>query len=187
MASAIAASFLVLLLAFPTVFGADHEVGDTSGWALGVNYNTWASGKTFTVGDTLVFKYDSTHQVDEVDESGYNSCSSSNSIKNYQDGNSKIELTSPGKRYFSCPISGHCAGGMKLQINVAAASGTPPTTPSGTPPTTPSNPSPSPPSESGSTNTTSPPKPSGAVTVSSGIGLLVGSFFVSAIMFGFMG
>ncbi|KHN00195.1 Blue copper protein [Glycine soja] len=172
MASAIAASFLVLLLAFPTVFGADHEVGDTSGWALGVNYNTWASGKTFTVGDTLVFKYDSTHQVDEVDE---------------KDGNTKIELTSTGKRYFLCPISGHCAGGMKLQINVAAASGTPPTTPSGTPPTTPSNPSPSPPSESGSTNTTSPPKPSGAVTVSSGIGLLVGSFFVSAIMFGFMG
>ncbi|KAG5009620.1 hypothetical protein AAZX31_07G109000 [Glycine max] len=185
MARAIAVSFLVLLLAFPTVFGADHEVGDTGGWALGVNYNTWASGKTFRIGDNLVFKYDSTHQVDEVDESGYNSCSSSNIIKNYKDGNTKIELTSTGKRYFLCPISGHCAGGMKLQINVVA--GTPPTTPSGTPPTTPSNPSPSPPSDSGSTNTTSPPKPSGAVTVSSGIGLLVGSFFASAIMFGFMG
>ena len=36
MARAIAVSFLVLLLAFPTVFGADHEVGDTGGWALGV-------------------------------------------------------------------------------------------------------------------------------------------------------
>jgi len=53
MARAIAVSFLVLLLAFPTVFGADHEVGDTGGWALGVNYNTWASGKTFRIGDNL--------------------------------------------------------------------------------------------------------------------------------------
>ncbi|KHN19106.1 Uclacyanin-2 [Glycine soja] len=173
MARAIAVSFLVLLLAFPTVFGADHEVGDTGGWALGVNYNTWASGKTFRIGDNL-----------ELTCFG-KVWGSSNIIKNYKDGNTKIELTSTGKRYFLCPISGHCAGGMKLQINVVA--GTPPTTPSGTPPTTPSNPSPSPPSDSGSTNTTSPPKPSGAVTVSSGIGLLVGSFFASAIMFGFMG
>ncbi|XP_020202781.1 uclacyanin-3 [Cajanus cajan] len=183
MAKAIAASFLVLLLAFPTVFGTDHDVGESAGWALGTNYATWASGKTFRVGDNLVFKYDSTHEVDEVDESSYNSCSSSNSIKNYKGGNTKIELSSTGKRYFLCPTAGHCAGGMKLEINVvAAASGTPPTTPSGTPPSK----SPSPPSESGSpaTNSTSPPSPksSGAVSVSSGIALLVGSAIVFAFM-----
>ncbi|TKY68914.1 Uclacyanin-3 protein [Spatholobus suberectus] len=187
MAKTIVASFLVLLLAFPTVFGTDFDVGDSSGWALGTDYSTWASGKTFKVGDNLVFKYDSTHQVDEVNESGYSSCSSSNAIKNYQDGNTKIALSSAGKRYFLCPTAGHCAGGMKLSINVVAASGTPPTSPSGTPPTTPSTPSP-PSSGSPATNTTAPaPKSSGAVGVSSGISLLVGSFFASAIMFGFMG
>ncbi|KAK7295892.1 hypothetical protein VNO77_51157 [Canavalia gladiata] len=185
---AMVASFLVLLLAFPTVFGTDHNVGGSGGWKLGGDYTTWASGQTFNVGDNLVFKYDSTHAVDEVSENDYNSCSSSNAIKNYQGGNTKIPLSSTGKRYFLCPTAGHCDGGMKLAINVVGAASSPP---SGTPPsgTTPSTPSP--PSESGTpaTNTTTSPspKPNGAVTVSTAFNLLVGSFFVSSIMFGFMG
>ncbi|XP_027906683.1 uclacyanin-3-like [Vigna unguiculata] len=179
MAKAIAASFLLLMLAFPTVFAVDYDVGDTSGWASGVDYTNWVSGKTFKVGDNLVFKYDSSHEVDEVNENGYSSCSSSNLIKNHNDGNSKIALSSTGNRYFICPRPGHCAGGMKLQINVVAANSTTPSTPS-----TPS----SPPSESGSpstTNTTSPPsKPNGAVAVSGSIGLLAAA---SAVVLGFMG
>ncbi|XP_027336795.1 uclacyanin-3-like [Abrus precatorius] len=188
MARTILASFLVLMLAFPTAFGTDFTVGDSGGWTLGTDYSTWAAGKSFKVGDNLVFNYDSNHALDEVNANGYNGCSSSNSIKSYQDGNTKIALSSPGKRYFLCPKPGHCSGGMKLEVNVVAASSTPPTTPSGSPPTTPSTASP--PSESGTpaTSTTPPsPKPNGANTVSSAISLLVGSFFVSAIMFGFMG
>ncbi|CAJ1948052.1 unnamed protein product [Sphenostylis stenocarpa] len=188
MTKPVAASFLVLMLAFPTVFGVDYDVGDSSGWITQFNYDNWASGKTFRVGDNLVFKYDSSHEVDEVDESSYNSCSSSNTIKNYNDGNSKVALTATGKRFFLCPRTGHCAGGMKLQINVVAASTTTPS--SGTTPpttTTPSTPS-SPPSGSGSpptSNTTSPsPKPNGAVGASSGIGLLVAA---SALVLAFMG
>ncbi|XP_014516045.1 uclacyanin-3 [Vigna radiata var. radiata] len=180
MAKAIAASFLVLMLGFPTVFGVDYDVGDSNGWTSGVDYTTWVSGKTFNVGDNLVFKYDSSHEVDEVNESGYSSCSSSNLIKNHNDGNSKIALSATGNRYFICPRAGHCAGGMKLQINVVAANST-------TPPTTPSTPS-SPPSESGTpstTNSTSPPsKPNGAVGVSGSIGLLAAA---SAVVLGFMG
>lgn len=59
MAKAIAASFLLLMLAFPTVFAVDYDVGDTSGWASGVDYTNWVSGKTFKVGDNLgkQFKY----------------------------------------------------------------------------------------------------------------------------------
>lgn len=53
MALAFAAPFLILLLASPSVFATDYTVGDSSGWTLGVNYNNWASGKTFKVGDTL--------------------------------------------------------------------------------------------------------------------------------------
>ncbi|KAL2319876.1 hypothetical protein Fmac_028845 [Flemingia macrophylla] len=184
MAKAIAASFLVLLLAFPTVFATEFQVGDTSGWSLGTNYATWVSGKTFRVGDDLVFKYDSTHGVDEVDETSYSSCSSSNPIKSYTDGNTKISLSSTGKKYFLCPTAGHCTGGMKLEINVVAAASGTPSTPS-TPPTTTPSTTPSPPSESGSpaTNSTSPSStPSGAVGASSGIGLLLGS----ALVFGFM-
>ncbi|XP_061374299.1 uclacyanin-3-like [Gastrolobium bilobum] len=190
----LAASFLVMLLASPTVFATDFTVGDTGGWKLGTDYSTWPSGKTFKVGDNLVFNYDSTHGVDIVNSNDYTACSSSNAIKSYQGGSTKIALTTPGNMYFLCPTPGHCAGGMKLSIKVVAASGTsptspsgtPPTSPSGTPPTTPSNPSPSSGSGTPATNTTA-PSPSGAVTVSSGISYLMGSFFVSAIIFGFMG
>jgi hypothetical protein len=196
MNTSIVASFLVLLLAFPSVFATDFTVGDAKGWDLGVDYTTWPSGKTFKVGDNLVFKYGSTHQVDEVSESDYKSCSSSSPIKNYNDGDSKVALTKAGKQYFICPTAGHCAGGMKLEINVVAASTTP--TPSGTPPPTktPSGtPSKTPPTTdtpstpSSGTNTTSPPPPkdSGAISVSNGISLLVGSFFVSTMVLSFMG
>lgn len=129
--------------------------------------------------------------MNEVDESDYKSCSSSNTIKNYADGNSKVALTKAGKIYFICPIPGHCTstGGMKLEVNVVAASTTP--TPSGTPPptkspsTTPST-TPSAPSETNSTSP-SPPKDNGAVSISNGVSLLMGSFFVSAMILGLMG
>lgn len=135
-----------------------------------------------------MFKYGSLHQVDEVSESDYKSCSSSNRIKNYQDGNSKVALTKTGNIYFICPTPGHCSNGMKLEINVvAASSGTPPTTPSGSPPsTTPSGSPPTTPSGSTTPSTTTPspppppPKDSGAVnSVSSGISLLIGSIFLA--------
>lgn len=43
---------LILLTAVPS-FGKDYTVGDSSGWALSVDYGTWASDKTFNVGDSL--------------------------------------------------------------------------------------------------------------------------------------
>ncbi|KAJ1439541.1 Phytocyanin domain [Sesbania bispinosa] len=194
MATKMVASFLVLHLAFPTVFGTDYNVGDDNGWSQGVDYSTWTSGKTFKLGDNLVFKYGSLHSVDEVNENDYKSCSSSNSIKSYSDGNSKVPLTTAGKMYFICPTPGHCGGGMKLEINVVAASttpsgtppttpsGSPPTTPSGSPPTTPSGSPPTTPSSPSESGTPPPPKPSGAVTVSSGITLLMGSIILGFIM-----
>ncbi|XP_045788189.1 uclacyanin-3-like [Trifolium pratense] len=194
MNTSIVGSFLVLLLAFPSVFATDFTVGDANGWTQGPDYTAWTSGKTFKVGDNLVFKYGSVHQVNEVDESGYTGCSASNTIKKYEDGDSKVPLTKAGKIYFICPTPGHCSGGMKLQVNVVAASttptpsGTPPPTktPSGTPSTTPSD---TPSTPSSGTNTTSPPPPkdSGAMSVSNGISLLIGSFFVSTMVLSFMG
>ncbi|XP_057719165.1 uncharacterized protein LOC130933552 [Arachis stenosperma] len=49
----VASSFLILLLASPTVFATDYTVGDASGWTLGVDYTKWVAGKQFKVGDTL--------------------------------------------------------------------------------------------------------------------------------------
>ncbi|MED6149281.1 hypothetical protein PIB30_060928 [Stylosanthes scabra] len=183
----VASSFLILLLASPSVFATDYAVGDSSGWSLGVDYTTWASGKTFKVGDTLTFNYDSsTHQLDEVSESDYKSCSSSNAINTHNDGNTKITLSKAGSYYFLCPTVGHCGGGMKLAVTVSGSSSGSPSTPS---PSTPSGGSPSTPSTPSSSTPATPsspaPKDSGAVGVSSGVTqlALVGSALVLGFMF----
>ncbi|KAL4355933.1 hypothetical protein HN51_027305 [Arachis hypogaea] len=115
----VASSFLILLLASPTVFATDYTVGDASGWTLEVNYTKWATGKEFKVGDTLTFKYSpSFHQLDEVCESDFNSCNSSKPIQNYKDGNTKIALSKAGRFFFFCPIGNHCSRAMKLAVTV---------------------------------------------------------------------
>ncbi|KAF3787621.1 Blue copper protein [Nymphaea thermarum] len=124
---------LAFLLAVP-ISATDYTVGDTSGWTLGVDYNNWVSGKTFQVGDRLVFTYGSTHTVDEVNQASYASCSSSSPISSATDGNTTITLNTAGTHYFICAISGHCQQNMKVQIPVTgSAAGSPsgsPSTPS---------------------------------------------------------
>ncbi|CAL9763559.1 unnamed protein product, partial [Musa acuminata subsp. burmannicoides] len=155
--------------------GANYDVGGPAGsWDLATNYTQWVSGKAFRVGDTLTFKYASSHDVLEVSSAAYSSCTTSNPISTSTGGNTVVTLNSTGSRYFVCGIPGHCAGGMKLQIDVASPTSTPPPSPSSTPrspPVAPSPRSPSalPPSSSTpgsvpppSAPTMSPPTPSGA-------------------------
>jgi hypothetical protein len=46
-------TLLILMLATPLAYGAQHTVGGTNGWTTGEDYTTWATGQTFVVGDTL--------------------------------------------------------------------------------------------------------------------------------------
>ncbi|XP_058221732.1 uclacyanin-3-like [Rhododendron vialii] len=117
MAMAMAALLLLVFLAVPAV----HSVQTNVPWNEGIDYTTWAAGKTFTVGDTLVFVYTTNHAVDIVDESHYTSCNSGNALHSYSGGQTTITLTTPGPMYFLCPTIGHCQAGMKLSITVAAA------------------------------------------------------------------
>ncbi|KAK0581984.1 hypothetical protein LWI29_020122 [Acer saccharum] len=148
-----AAALLILLLATPAaVFAVDHTVGDTSGWSQSVDYTTWVTGKTFAVGDVLVFTYGGTHKVDVVSKSDYDSCATSNPIQSFGGGNTRINLTATGPMYFTCPTAGHCSGGMKLAVTVTGTSTTPSGTPPGTPPSTTTSPPP-PPSGNGAGST----------------------------------
>ncbi|PSS31613.1 Blue copper protein [Actinidia chinensis var. chinensis] len=115
----------------------DYTVGESSGWAIGMDYSTWTSGKTFTVGDTLVFNYISGHSVDQVSASDYSTCTVGNAIKTDSSGATNFPLKTAGTYYFICGVPGHCGSGMKVAVTVAAAAGgATPTTPSGTPPST---------------------------------------------------
>ena len=91
-----------------------------------------------------MFKYTpQTHDVLEVNKAAYDSCTTSNAIANHTTGNDVIRLDATGTRYFICGITGHCAGGMKLQVDVVMPGSTsmpPAGAPGASPPPPPSTP-----------------------------------------------
>lgn len=118
-------SLLILVTLFDvTVGGTVHKVGDTKGWTMaGVNYEDWASSKTFQVGDSLVFAYNKDfHDVTEVTHNDFELCESSKPLKRYKTGSDSITLTKPGLLHFICGVPGHCNIGQKLLIHVLPAS-----------------------------------------------------------------
>ncbi|KAF8394558.1 hypothetical protein HHK36_020769 [Tetracentron sinense] len=127
-------------LATKEAFATQHVVGGSQGWDLSTDLSTWASGRTFKVGDQLVnffllavFKYTTgLHSVVEfAGESDYKNCNIGSVVDSKNGGNNAIKLSKPGTRYFACGSSGHCGGGMKLKIKTVAADGSSsPTTPS---------------------------------------------------------
>uniref|UniRef100_A0A803QJZ7 Phytocyanin domain-containing protein n=1 Tax=Cannabis sativa TaxID=3483 RepID=A0A803QJZ7_CANSA len=128
--------------------GETYTVGGSGGWEQTSDLQTWGSSQTFSVGDSLSFQYTPNHNVIEVPKADYDVCGTTNLIQIYNDGSTIIPLTSPGKRYFICGTSGHCSGGMKLEITTLAAA-----TPSSLPPSS-NTPTPKP---------SSPPSPPGPV------------------------
>ncbi|KAH7846849.1 hypothetical protein Vadar_018838 [Vaccinium darrowii] len=151
-------SFLVLYLAAPSL-ATVYTVGDSSGWTMGVDYTTWTSGKTFVVGDSLVFNYGSGHTVDEVSASDYNSCTVGHPISTDNSGSTNISLNTGGTHYYICGVLGHCASGMKLAVTVTTGTAAPAESP--------------PPSGTNATTTAAPPPvtyftaPPGPVSASS--------------------
>ncbi|KAH7282258.1 hypothetical protein KP509_35G022000 [Ceratopteris richardii] len=160
-------ALVVVSLCLRGAVATNFKVGDSTGWTFS-DYTTWASGKTFRVGDTLEFVYNSAHNVVEVTKSDYDSCSAGNATP-YTDGDTKIELKTTGSKYFICSVPGHCSEGMKLAVNVvAAAAATPTSSPTPSTPSnssTPSAPKSSPtPSTPSSPTTPSTPNPNNSTT-----------------------
>ncbi|GMH00184.1 hypothetical protein Nepgr_002023 [Nepenthes gracilis] len=115
--------WIVIFLYFAAPISAEvYTVGDSSGWAIGVDYRNWTNGKTFFVGDRLVFHYIMGHTVDKVSHSDYKTCTVGNAITSDSTGSTSIDLRTPGKHYFICGVIGHCGGGMKLAVNVRGSS-----------------------------------------------------------------
>eukprot|EP01018_Ginkgo_biloba_P011359 Gb_14088 [translate_table: standard] len=119
----------IAALLVQTSLSAQYTVGDNQGWDSSTDLNTWISGKKFSTGDTLVFKYTSFHSLVEVNKAGYDSCSTANSVRTHSDGNTVITLSSAGKRYFICGTPGHCSGGMKVEVDTQLAVSAPKTSP----------------------------------------------------------
>jgi hypothetical protein len=71
-----------------------------------------------------VFSFVGAHTVTEVNKNDYDNCAvASNSISSTSTSPATLDLAAAGMHYYICTISGHCAGGMKLAINVGSGSG----------------------------------------------------------------
>ncbi|XP_062078096.1 cucumber peeling cupredoxin-like [Humulus lupulus] len=103
-----------------------YTVGDSTTWSIPSipnAYSTWAAGKSFKVGDILVFNFMSgQHDVVEVKKTNYDSCSGANPISRQTSSPASITLQKTGDHYYICTVTGHCSAGQKLAINVTGAS-----------------------------------------------------------------
>lgn len=119
----------------------------------------------FPVESLTVFVYSANHDVLEVNEPDFSSCSASNPIEKHTDGNTAITLLTSGKRFFICGVPGHCLAGMKVEIDTLATPSPPPSSmampPSPPPEVTPSSP---PPTSSPAVPTSPPASPPKAAT-----------------------
>lgn len=167
-----------------------YTVGDTIGWTIPSNgaaaYTTWASRKSFKVGDVLVFNFQlNAHNVEEVTKEKYDSCNSASPIATFTNPPVRVTLKKTGTHYYICGVAGHCSAGQKLSINVGSGSTSPATSPSPSPETGATPPSASASPSPGSPVTPSSQSPGGSVSPppenSSAASLGVAGLFVTVL------
>ncbi|KAM3268422.1 stellacyanin [Capsicum chacoense] len=112
--------FVVLILSLIIISSSatNYIVGDSSGWDISTDLDTWLAGKRFKIGDVLVFQYSSSHSVSEVTKANFEGCNTNSVLDSSKTGNTSFPLTTRGDRYYVCGNRLHCLGGMKLHVNV---------------------------------------------------------------------
>ncbi|KAJ0909637.1 putative Phytocyanin domain, cupredoxin [Helianthus annuus] len=75
--------YLLLTLLAITTFATrclatTYTVGDSMGWDISTNVDSWAKDKHFVVGDVLLFQFSSSHSVAEVNRDSYQGCNTTN-------------------------------------------------------------------------------------------------------------
>ncbi|KAJ9131881.1 hypothetical protein P3X46_034785 [Hevea brasiliensis] len=118
----------------PLTYGKKFIVGDEAGWRLGFDYQAWAKGKHFQVGDKLVFKYyPGAHNVFKVNGTGFQNCIRPPATEALKTGNDTIVLATPGRKWYICGVGQHCEKGMKLFLIVLPRAAKSPPAPYSTP------------------------------------------------------
>lgn len=106
----------------------------------------------------VVFNFETrTHDVATVTQDKYEKCDGESPLDLHTEGPASITLTASGFNYFICTLQagGHCNNGLRLAVNVNAATNV--TAPPPPPPPPPTTPTPSPPPPP--TQTPLPPPP----------------------------
>ncbi|GLJ04669.1 hypothetical protein SUGI_0000970 [Cryptomeria japonica] len=108
----------LLMVSALSVSATDHIVGGNRGWNIGVNYTDWINAQTFVLEDWISFRYQKDqHNVLQVNQSGYDNCTTDNPIANWSSGKDFMELNE-SKRYWYIDGKGGCFAGMKVTFKV---------------------------------------------------------------------
>ncbi|KAH7514058.1 hypothetical protein FEM48_Zijuj11G0048200 [Ziziphus jujuba var. spinosa] len=95
----------------PSALAKEFVVGDEKGWTINFDYQAWAEGKDFRVGDRLMCMPAGTEAL--------------------ATGNDVIMLSTSGRKWYICNVGQHCeAGKQKLAITVLPLSEAPASLPS---------------------------------------------------------
>ncbi|KAJ6672869.1 BLUE COPPER PROTEIN [Salix viminalis] len=100
-------------------WATQYTVGDRLGWVPNHDYTRWINGRTFAVGDVLIFMYEKGHDVAEVSQDGWFECRAENPLFYSKNMDSYVPLERVGEHYFISTGPGDCHAGMNLKINVA--------------------------------------------------------------------
>nr|GMD82446.1 basic blue protein-like [Ipomoea batatas] len=114
--------FFLTVVAILAVYATatDYIVGDEYGWTTNVDYQAWAKGKQFVVGDKLIFKYQAgTNSVYKVGGNGFKQCIPPAQSSPLTTGNDVIELVTPGRKWYISGSAQYCKLGQKLVITVS--------------------------------------------------------------------
>ncbi|KAL6130785.1 PREDICTED: basic blue protein-like [Fragaria vesca subsp. vesca] len=103
-----ALAVIALFAVFPSMDATQYIVGDDQGWNSGVDYYSWMDGKTFHVGDSLVFNYvPGDHNVIvAANYDVYDKCATTPNLGIWTSGNDVLTLPTTGTYYFLCEF--HC-------------------------------------------------------------------------------
>ncbi|KAK4269507.1 hypothetical protein QN277_022656 [Acacia crassicarpa] len=111
-------ALISVLASLSAVSATDHIVGANRGWNPGINYTLWANNQTFYVGDLISFRYmKNQYNVFEVNQTGYDNCTTEGAIGNWTKGKDFIPLNEAKRYYFICG-NGQCFNGMKVSVLV---------------------------------------------------------------------
>ncbi|TQE06099.1 hypothetical protein C1H46_008295 [Malus baccata] len=108
---------LVMILLPTIAMATDFIVGGDSGWTTGVDYSNWVKDKTFHYSNPP-------HNVFKVNGTGFKECvkPTANDQAPLTSGSDRIELKTPGNKWYICTAANHCADlGQKLVITVMDA------------------------------------------------------------------
>ncbi|KAF3448440.1 hypothetical protein FNV43_RR09153 [Rhamnella rubrinervis] len=112
----------IVAILVPSISAVEFVVGDEKGWTINFDYQTWAQDKQ------------GAHNVLRVNGTGFQQCVAPAETQALRSGNDVITLETPGRKWYICGVSRHCAAAnQKLFITVLPQVSSPASSPAPTP------------------------------------------------------